>query len=257
MPMILIVFGGAFALVFLVFITWIFLKPRWMGFADKTLWDWMKVFAMPVMISFGVGGIGLLQQEIERGRTEEQAVQQYIDRISLAYSSESLDQTSLAVTRAQTTGVLRLVSGERASRVLAFLNDLGVLETIVPKMEFLDLYGAEMKGLALSGFDFEGSDLRWVEFEETILTDADFEETDLRHADMKDADLRGADFEYARMNGVDLDHADLRGADLALALGLNDKQLSVACLDETTLLPPEIDEPSFNGPGCFGKAEND
>lgn len=255
--MLLIVLGGVLGIVFLVLIIWILLRPRWMGFANKTLFDWMQIFALPIMVSFGVGGIGLLTQEVERSRTEEQAVQQYIDRISIAFSSQTPDQTSLAVTRAQTTGVLRLVSGERASRVLAFLNDLGALDTIAPKMEFLDLNGAEMKGLSLNGFDFEGSDLRRAEFEEADLKGADFEETDLRYADMKDADLRGADFEFAHMNGADLDHADLRGADLSLALGLDDEQLNVACIDETTQLPPDIEMPQFNGPGCVGKAEDD
>ena len=255
--MIELILGGFLAFILLITLTWFVFRPRWMGFADKTLFDWMTMLSLPFMIGFGAGGIGMIQREIELTRTEELAVQQYIDRISAAYSTSESVQTSQAVIRAQTKGILRLVSGERAGRVLAFLHDLDALETIAPQLEFLDLAGIELKGLSLRNFDFEGSDLRGAELEDADMSGADFEESDLRRADLKDTDLRGADFEYASMKGTDLDHADLRGADLSLARDLNPDQLAQACVDETTILPQGIRLAELEVTGCSGRAEDD
>ena len=255
--MIELILGGFVALILLIAPVWLIFRPGWMGFAEKTLWDWMVILSLPAMVSFGAVAVSAIAREIESERSEEVAVQQFIDRISGAYASGVPDRTVLAVARAQTIAVLRLVSGERAGRALNFLNDLGALAEISPNLEFLDLSKIELKGLPLAGFDFEGSDLRDAELEGTDLTGADFEESDLRGADMKDAVAKGASFENARMKGADLDHADLRGADLGSAIGLDDSQLGRACIDETTLLPPDIEAPLFNGPGCTGRAEDD
>lgn len=59
------------------------------------------------------------------------------------------------------------------------------------------------------------------------------------------ADLRGCDLTGVSLLGADLRGADLRGADLSHALFLTQGQLNTARGDRTTLLPPELNRPSF------------
>lgn len=255
---ILIYMGTALAtIILLLAVLWFWRRPAWMGLQDRTLWDWMTMLALPVMVTFGATGLGFVQQALERGRSDELAVQQFVDRISDAYALDVPSSTTLAVARAQTRAVLRLVAQDRAGHVLAFLSDLGALQDIKPNLEFLDLTGAEFKALDLSGMDFEGSILRDAEFEEADLQGADFEDADLMRADFKDADMRGANFEGAVLSNADLAFADLRDTDLSLAFGLNANQLGDACLNVGTVLPAGLVVTPATGRGCNGTSNDD
>ena len=245
------------ALIAILTIIWLWLKPKWMGLKDRTLWDWMTVFAFPVFATLVGFYLGILQQTLQQSRSEELMIQQYIDRISTYYVEPQPTPEAVAVVRAQTRAVLRLVSQDRAGHVLAFLGDLGALQSIRPNMEFLDLRGAEFKGLDLSGIDFEGSDLRAAEFEGANLQRADFEQANLKGADFKNADLRGANLEDANLNSADLDHADLRGAKLTGVTGLRSSQLLEACLNTDTVLPAGLTASPEASDGCTGTADDD
>ena len=222
-------------------IWWYWRKPAWMGFADKTLWDWATILAIPTGVGLASLGISAVQIALERDAAQEAAVQAYFDRIGtlaplLDESGPHVDR-SLVIGRAQTAAVLRVVDGERAGRILTFLHEAGLLGAFVDSLEGLDLGGARMKGLNLDGVDLEDAILRGADLEKSRLREADFEHADLRGTDLKHTDLRGADFEGTRINGAELHGADLRGADLSLAVGLRARQLANACLDATTLLP--------------------
>lgn len=245
------------ALVIILTAIWLWLKPQWMGLKDRTLWDWMTVFALPVFATLIGSYLGMIQQALQQSRSEELMIQQYIDRISTYYVETQPTAEAVAVARAQTRAVLRLVSQDRAGHVLAFLGDLGALQSIRPNMEFLDLSGAEFKDLDLEGIDFEGSDLRAAEFEGANLQGADFEQANLIRADFKNADLRTASFEEATLSSADFDHADLRGSNLTGATGLRSAQLLEACLDANTILPTGLNITPDQSKGCTGSADDD
>jgi len=244
------------ALIIILTAVWLWLKPKWMGLKHRTLWDWMTVFALPVFVTLVGGYLGMIQQALQQSRSEELLIQQYIDRISTYYVKAQPKAEAVAVARAQTRAVLRLVSQDRAGHVLAFLADLGALQSIRPNMEFLDLNGAEFKDLDLEGIDFEGSHLRAAEFEGANLQGADFEQADLVRADFKNADLRKASFEDARLRSADFDHANLRGSDLTGATGLRSEQLLEACLDADTVLPTGLNITPDQSEGCTGSADD-
>jgi hypothetical protein len=81
-----------------------------------------------------------------------------------------------------------------------------------------------------------GADLR-----EAKLCEATFENADLRHAKLTAACLENADLNRAKLHHAKLQHANLRGARLQKAEGLTPAQISQACIDDNTQLPPKLD----------------
>ena len=224
----------------LVFLIWKIWRPKWFGFSGKTLWDWIALLAVPTVVGFATFLISAITAQIERERGLETALQRYFERVSelaLDERLESRPEIASAIGRAETMAVLRLVEGERAGRALAFLAEMDLLKTFSVEFESLDLQGVEMKGIDMSGLDFEGSQLRGVDFEGAELSGVDFEDASLEGADLKKSDLSGSQFDFAEMGGAELHNADLRGANLQNAIGLKAAQISVSCMDETTILP--------------------
>lgn len=69
------------------------------------------------------------------------------------------------------------------------------------------------------------------------------EDRDHRRALLMAADLRGADLGQADLLGADLRDAQLQGADLSQVLFLTQPQLNAADGDETTRIPPRLQNP--------------
>lgn len=234
------------------------LKPAWSGVRGKTAWDWIALMLVPSMVGFGTFLISAAQTRVEENRQQEVAMQQYFDRISqLLLSEGGLSREKSAVGRAHTVAILSLVSGDRAGRVLVFLDEIGVMEIFVDNLEYQNFDGAELKGFDLSGMDFEGSRLRDADLEDSNLSRTDFEDTDLRGADLDGVDFRRADFEGANLKGATITGTDFRGADLSDALGLTRKAMARACYDDTTKLPEGIAAVAGKSPGCSGGADRD
>lgn len=239
-------------------LVWATFKPNWMGFADRTLWDWLVLLAVPAMVGFSTLFFSAGQSRIALDRAEEEAVQQYIDRVSalaLAGHFTSGATEAIGVGRAQTLAVLQIIDGPRAGRVLQFLGEIGLVQLLVTDIEGLDFEGAELKGLDLSGIEMEGVNLAGADLEHADLAGANLEEADLRNADLKGANLSGADLEEALMKGALLARTDLRGANLAEALGLDQEELARACLDENTVLPVGLAVTEWSG--CGGEITDD
>lgn len=237
---IIISFSILISLVLVVALIWMIWRPDWLGFANKSFWDWLVILAFPVGIGFGTFLIAAMQMQIERERTSENALQLYFSRISdlaLDERLESRAEIAAAIGRAETLAILHLVEGERAGRAFAFLSEMDLLKTFEIEFEGLDLSEAELKGLNLEGMDFEASELSEADLEGARLRDVDFEGAILVNADFKRADLRLATFEDANLTGAEFRGADMRGTDLSEALGLDEHQLDQSCLDETTVLP--------------------
>lgn len=209
-----------------------------MGFTNRTLWDWLVLLAVPAMVGIATVMISAGQLHIETERAEEEALQEYLDRISELAMGDVFDddaKDAIAVGRGHTLAVLHVINGERAGRILQFLDEIGLLQTFVRDLEEMDLADAELKGVSLAGINMEGANLAGADLEMANLSGANLEEADLREADLKFADLKGADLEGALMRDT-----DLRGANLEDVTGLTITQLKQACFDGATRLSEEI-----------------
>ena len=110
------------------------------------------------------------------------------------------------------------------------------------------LHGANFRSALLTGADLRWANLSGAKFREADLTNARLNEADLTGAQMKEAEATGADFQRADLRGADLTdanlaQANLTGADLTGAMGLTQRQLDLAKLDETTRLPAGFRKP--------------
>jgi uncharacterized protein YjbI with pentapeptide repeats len=117
---------------------------------------------------------------------------------------------------------------------------------------YIDLQGADFRRIdfpvnldlsqtRLSTAHLQFSSLMYVE-----LRDCHFLQTDLRGADLAHSDLRGATMSMALLDRADLEAAKLDGADLTRVnlrgvRNLNAFQLDGAKIDESTILPDNID----------------
>jgi hypothetical protein len=120
--------------------------------------------------------------------------------------------------------------------------------------EECDLSGRLMAGARMTNSVFNRAD-----FSNAVLTRADASDSQFAAANFTDADLtfsslirarcRNAVFRGARLRGARLQGADFSGADLRLADGITQDQLSGACGDASTLLPPGLSIPRCEGGG--------
>jgi uncharacterized protein YjbI with pentapeptide repeats len=78
-------------------------------------------------------------------------------------------------------------------------------------------------------------DLSGAKVRRTNLSHADLTRANLSHADLTGADLRGANLDGAILMGT-----ILRGADLRDVKNLTKQQLAVAVVDDTTILPSDL-----------------
>lgn len=79
-------------------------------------------------------------------------------------------------------------------------------------------------------------DLSGAKIRRTNLSHANLTRANLSHADLTGADLRGANLSGAVLAGT-----ILRGADLRDVTNLTKEQLAVAVVDDTTILPSDLE----------------
>ena len=192
------------------------------GFGGKTLWDWLRLLVVPLMLAVAAFWFNSAQRtaeleiednrrraelEIEDRRQQEAALQAYLGNMTellldkALRTSEEGDEVQ-AVARARTLTALRGLDGIRKGILLRFLYESGLIG------------GEHQSGQIISPvIDLRGADLR----------EADLREADLRGVNLRGVDLRGADLFVADLTG-----ADLSGASLGLAENLTCEQLTEA-----------------------------
>jgi uncharacterized protein YjbI with pentapeptide repeats len=206
--------------------------PRWTGFRNKTVWDFLQLLIVPLMLA----AIGFWftaqqdarQQQIENQRAEaerelaqqraqDEAVQAYLDQMSslllekdLRTSKEDSEVRTLA--RARTLTVLGRLDPSRKTEVMRFLGEADLVQSVDRNAPVISLFKAN-----LSGADLRGTNLDAAALAQADLRDANLFDVDLIGADLQGADLQGANLSYADLSYADLSYADLAEADLHFA----------------------------------------
>lgn len=172
----------AIFLIVLYWAIWADIPPEWTGFGRwsenvgsgiefqraKTLWDWMELLLIPVMLTIGVAWLNKrekekeesakeLEREIAQDKRQQEALDAYLSRMSnlILDMSSSYASTDIAtfksVAEAQTIAVLRTLDGKRKGQVLEFLygNRLLGSPKTDPLMPTLDLSHAELRHVDL------------------------------------------------------------------------------------------------------------
>lgn len=240
------------------------IKAKSTGFETKTLWDWMELLIIPLVLAFGVFYLNRSERTIERQRTEERvkeerklaedranierriaidsqqeaALQGYLDRMADLLLREKLGDSKSKnkevrnVARVRTLTLLRGLDKTRKGLVLHFLNEAALINKVNPivSLEGADLQNADLHLAQLTDTFLFGANLQNADLSLAFLSNADLSFSKLQNANLQDASLDKAKLYNAHLNGANLIHADLSDADLSLA-DLSDADLSDANLE--------------------------
>ncbi len=168
------------------------------GFKGKTLWDFMNLLIVPLILAAGGFFFNMQldarQLQIEEDRAQEEALQSYLDTMGDLLLNENLLESEYwskeqNLARARTLTVLSNLDPARKTTVVQFLYEARLIEVGNHKVE---LVGADLSGANLAGF---------------YLQDAN-----LSGADLSGADLSGANLARAALYSVKWDGANFKDA---------------------------------------------
>ena len=188
---------------------------------QKTLWDWLDLLLVPLVLAGGGLWFSRKERRNERAiaerRAEEAALEAYLGQMTTLLLEKSLrdaipENPVRDVARAWTLTVLRRVSGERKGVLLRFLQESRLIRIAGERV--VSLERADLSGADLRVADLKGADLRGVDLSIADLSIADLEDADLSGADRRRANLYKADLRYANLKGAKLQYANLQEANL-------------------------------------------
>lgn len=175
------------------------------GFGGRTLWDWLEVIGIPVIVVIIAGVFGFAaqragrraeeQRERDTDRAREITLRAYLDDMTKLILEHKLrdskeNSAERAVAHAQTFMALRTLDGPRKGVLLQFLKESQLINKGKPIIS-LDL--ADLTSANLSSADLSGADLRGVN-----LRDADLRYTNLRDCDLTEAVVTREQLDSAR-----------------------------------------------------------
>lgn len=205
------------------------------GFRGKTLWDWLGLLFVPLVLAVGViwfqansanslressERLAETQRLIEYERAQENAFQSYIDRMTELVLEQGLMSSQegdelRAIARGRTLTALRQMDGTRKGQVLQFLYSVGLVNSDpIVSLEGADFTCASLQDVDLSGSNLSGVNFRYADLSGSDLEMVDMSEAALRGVNLRFADLRGADLRGAFLFTADVSLANLAGANL-------------------------------------------
>jgi uncharacterized protein YjbI with pentapeptide repeats len=228
-------------------------QSRW-GFRGKTVWDWMDLLIVPlVLVVIGLGFTMLLdarQQDLENQRAEaerelavqraqDEALQAYLDQMNTLLLEKNLreseeDSEARTLARARTLTVLGRMDPSRKEAVMQFLDEADLVHRVEGRGPIVMLGSADLRGAVLSDPDvndpnlaanLSGADLVDAKLRDVELGFAKLGDANLRYADLRYADLRDANLPYTDLRNAELGYAKLRDANLRDARGITEEQL--------------------------------
>ena len=211
----------------------------------KTIWDWMQLLVIPLILAGVAYYLANTQREkeLEIAETEksENALQNFLDYMTkLMIEHEYLDdeefEGAARLIRARTLMVLEQLNGKQKGHLLRFLIETTLLdkEKIYLNLKRANLTRLEFEPGGYSDFNLDGVNLDYAN-----LAECQFHNVQMKGISMRDANLEYADFtsgslEYILLNRSNLYNAKLGKANMFKA-NLQDANLEGAILQETIL----------------------
>ncbi|HYU76097.1 MAG TPA: pentapeptide repeat-containing protein [Ktedonobacteraceae bacterium] len=213
------------------------LRWAWTGFLTKTLWDWLQLLIIPVVLAVAGFWLNQIQKSREEKITErrakseqettlnnqrEAALQGYIDTMSELLLEKHLGELTpegkvkpeyeevRKIARVRTLTVLQQLDAIRKFSVLLFLHESRLIDKGDKCIVTLDI--ANLQRADLQGIHLENAQLCGAKLQEANLSGADLSGADLKDVNLQRANLTGVDLREAYLKGVDLGGADLSGA---------------------------------------------
>jgi len=244
----------------------------------KNVWDWMGLLGVPLTLV----GLGYFLQRLQQSRVEfnqrEEALQNYLDRLSellldknlismaikhqIASESQSEAEALLNaasdVIRARTLSLLRILEqdGKRKGHLIRFLVEAEVINKFKVSLSNVDLSKADLRSANLcetnlQSADLSGANLSHANLIKAKLNFANFQGSDYQGANLSNANLNLAKLNFADLSGANLNKADLVGSDLSYAklwlAKLNSANLKSANLSNADLFAANLMNADLTG----------
>ncbi len=245
--------------------------PEHMDFQrSKTLWDWLQLLIIPVLLAAGALWFNVQQSQISQqlaaDQQQETTLKTTMDDIKdlLGYGNNSIPPNKgliaskpgdeiRVVARAEVLSALRQLDGKRKGILIQFLYEAKLIS--VPSNHLvtsngndviIDLGGANLHEADLGGADLRGVNLFYADLRGVHLRGADLSDADLHEADLSGALLNGANLKRANLSNVHLGRADLHDA-LLNGANLNSADLSGTNLSYADLSGADLHDALLNG----------
>jgi hypothetical protein len=162
----------------------------------KTLWDWLNLLVVPLVIAYGVTRINETTRAAERASalstSLDSILNEFMDDLSRLLLDHKLRETlqgseARTVARGQTLVALDRLDGKRRGQLLRFVHELDLLRGDKP---ILDLNGANLKEAELQGVDLQGANLQGADLQGANLQGTNLEAATLKLREA--ASLKGA-----------------------------------------------------------------
>jgi uncharacterized protein YjbI with pentapeptide repeats len=234
---------------------------RLTGLNGKTLWDFLQLLIVPLVLAFA--GFQLQDyakardQKIaadtaqrERAAAADKAYQdilvKYLDQMTDLVKMEDLLNTpfdpitlqkpkvknAFLIAQIRTVTALQSLDSARQRSVVQFLRTAGLYNPCYRKSECESLgilFIARMSNINLQKADLAGIDLRSTDLRGANLNNATLLEANLENSSLSKVDLDGTDLRYAILRNADLSNANFKNANLRYA-DLNSADLKDANL---------------------------
>lgn len=225
------------------------------GFADKSIWDWLDLLIIPLVLAMGALWFNKaerkadreaaeekarLAREIEKNRQQQETLSTYLDRMadllincSLRASAPDSASEVRTVARARTLSTLRWLDPNRVHIVINFLLESRLMtrEFKLVDLNELDLTSIRLFRKNLETVDFSHSNLQDAQCIEVDFTEANFSHANLEQAYFSQVNFNKANFEGAILKRAFFISSNLTGANFDMA------NLEEAHIDGTTILP--------------------
>jgi uncharacterized protein YjbI with pentapeptide repeats len=275
------------AIIIIVAITLIIVGYRfnWTGFnetnkSSKTLWDWLQLLIIPIILVIGGFWLNQIQRGIEQRTTEQRdktgreialdnqrevALQAYIDKMSDLLFEKGLRESQpedevRIIARARTLTVLSGLDADRKGNLLQFLYEAHLINKDM-RGGILNLEGADLNDINLCNVNLRQANLSKTNLRRARLSRTSLREIDLSYADLDHADLSYADLSHAYLRSTNLFSANLYEADLLRAnlrnANLRHANLCNANLDEADLYNADLEAANLSDATVFTEQLNE
>jgi hypothetical protein len=154
----------------LIWMMWKTARLRNLGFGGKTLWDWLELLIIPIVLAIGAWWLETSEKKIERqiarqramadreiaaDRQRQATLEAYLDRMTdllleghLRESEEEAEVRSIGRTR--TLAALRGMDNGRKGQIVCFLYETGLIfkENPIISLDDANLSSADFGGIA-------------------------------------------------------------------------------------------------------------
>lgn len=266
----IVLVSGVSICVLLFILAGYLLSWRWTGFFNKTLWEWMQLLIVPLVLTIGGFFFNLttsrneqknlqsrvqVEYEIALDNQRETLLQAYLDRMSDLLLNNHLRESEVSdevryIARARTLTILPRLDAIRKESLLQFLYESDLISSDTGN-SIIQLSGADLSHTNLSSTYLSGANLSRIKLRKATLRGVTFSGTDLSYSNLCEADLHSADLFAANFSGADLSGTDLSGTDLSEAnlsgANLYRANLNGANLSRTTLTGADLSEANLSG----------